>query len=61
MAPLMLTLAIIFLVAAIGAGVLSVMFATAIVKVLFLAFFVLFVAFIAMHYVRESRARRPFK
>jgi uncharacterized membrane protein YtjA (UPF0391 family) len=61
MAPVMLTLAIVFLVFAIAAGVLSIVVAAAIAKVLFFAFLALFVAFIVAHYVRENRARRPFK
>lgn len=61
MAQGMLTLAVLFLVLAIGAGVLSMMVAAAIVKLAFFAFLALFLGSIALHYVRESRARRPFK
>ena len=57
----MLTYAVIFLVLAIAAGVLSIVVAAAIAKVLFVAFLALFVGTIVTHYVRESRARRPFR
>ena len=55
----MLTYAVIFLVLAIAAGVLSIVVAAAIAKVLFVAFLALFIGTIVLHYVRENRTRRP--
>ena len=57
----MLTAAVLFLACAIVAGVLSMVVAVAIAKVLFFAFLALFVGTIVTHYVREGRARRPFR
>ena len=61
MAKFMLTLAIIFLVLAILAGVLGLFVAGPVGPILIALFLLLFFAAIATHYVRESRARRPFK
>lgn len=57
----MLTTALLFLVLAIVAGVLSMIVAGPLGPVLFFVFLVLFLASIVTHYVRESRARRPFR
>ena len=61
MAKFMLTLAIIFLVCAILAGVLGLFVAGPVGPILIGLFLLLFFASITTHYVRESRARRPFK
>ena len=57
----MLTLAVVFLALAIVAGIFGLFAAGPVTMTLFFDFLFLFFAFIAVHYVRESRARRPFK
>lgn len=61
MAFLMLTLAVFFLALAILAGGFAMVVAGPVGPVLFFAFLLLFLGSIVTHYVRESRARRPFK
>ena len=60
-AKLMLTLAIVFLVLAILAGVLGLFVAGPVGPILLAVFLLLFLGAIVVHYVRESRARNPFK
>lgn len=57
----MLTLAIVSLVAAIIAGVFGLIVAGPAALIALFIFLVVFVVAIGTHYVRESRARRPFK
>lgn len=57
----MLTLAVVFLVAAIVAGILGIVVAGKAGPILFFVFLALFLGSIGAHYVRESRERRPFK
>lgn len=61
MARGMLTLAIVFLVLAIAAGIFGLIAAGPAPLVAFFVFLVLFLVSIATHYVREHNARRPFK
>jgi flagellar biosynthesis component FlhA len=61
MAKLMLTLAVVSLVLAILAGVLGMIVAGPVGPILCFVFLALFLGSIAVHYIRESRARRPFK
>jgi hypothetical protein len=61
MAKLMLTVALVFLVLAILAGVLGLLVAGPLGPILLAVFLLLFFASIVVHYVREARARRPFK
>lgn len=57
----MLTLAVVFLVLAILAGVLGLFVAGPVAPTLLAVFLLLFFASILVHYMRESRARNPFK
>ena len=57
----MLTLAFVFLALAITAGIFGIMAAGPAAMIAFFVFLVLFIASIAVHYVREQRYRRPFK
>jgi len=57
----MLTLAVVFLVGVALFGIFGLIAAGPVAMILFFAFLGLFLASIAVHYVRESRARRPFK
>lgn len=57
----MLTLALVFLVLAILAGVLGLLVAGPAGPILLAVFLLGFFASILVHYMRESRARRPFK
>jgi len=61
MAKPMLTLAVVFLVLAIIAGVLGLFVAGPAGPILLAVFLLAFFASIVVHYVRESRARKPFK
>lgn len=55
----MLTLAVVFLVLTIIAGVFGMIVAGPAGPILFFVFLGLFLAAIVTHYVRENRARRP--
>ena len=57
----MLTLAIVSLIAAIVTGVFGLIAAGPAAMIAFFGFLLLFLVSIVIHYVRESRARRPFK
>jgi uncharacterized membrane protein YtjA (UPF0391 family) len=58
----MLTLAVVFLVLAIAAGVFGLAAAGPAALIAFFVFLALFLGAIATHYIREHRAaRRPFK
>ena len=57
----MLTLAIVFLLIAIAAGVFGIIAAGPTALVIFFVFLVLFVVTIGTHYIREYRYRRPVK
>jgi uncharacterized membrane protein YtjA (UPF0391 family) len=57
----MLTLAVMFLILAIIAGVFGLVAAGPAALVAFFVFLALFLISIATHYIRESRARRRFK
>ena len=57
----MLTLALVFLVLATAAGFFALFVGGPAGPILLLVFILLFLATIAVHYVRESRARDPFK
>lgn len=57
----MLTLAIVFLIAAITAGVFGLMVAGPVALIAFFVFVALFLGTITLHYVREHGRRRPFK
>ena len=61
MAGDMLTLAFVFLALAITAGIFGIIAAGPAAMIAFFVFLVLFIAAIAVHYVREQRYRRPFK
>ncbi|HUQ75561.1 MAG TPA: hypothetical protein VM183_12615 [Burkholderiales bacterium] len=57
----MLTLAIVFLLFAIVAGIFGLIAASPAALIAFFVFLGLFLASIATHYVREGRSRHPFK
>ena len=57
----MLTLAIVFLILAIVAGIFGMIAAGPAALIAFFAFLGLFLVAIGAHYVRENRERRPFK